>query len=418
MRNISSAIILLAASALRADNLDLAVQEYRSSLPERARYHLAVASRALAPGQIATAQKLEGLLFLSRGDLPNAEISFRNSLNRKPDAFLFYVLGRMMLDLRRYDEAADYYEKALKNSTDQKADSKTDSTRVDLLPFHCAETSDSSSWSAMFADQTRFSQIWDASLSRMERMAAASQAGLIRKQYMKLKYSPPAGFVKEMPILSKYLLNPSPSTFADCHNSLDKRENALTGSLKKGSSLQSQEPLRQIQMRREIFLRNHVWALPSEDSYDFAARYLRAHDHRVESLHAFRGLFRLRIRKLWVVDEHESVESRMLVFAATMRDMAALYGLLGRLADRSVLDQMADAIESVRPVTPAQAEGLKATLFKIAGQNLRNREALEVLFLVDSPKSDFYRHKIEERDTILSDSELLEVFGPMYNPFP
>jgi hypothetical protein len=126
----------------------------------------------------------------------------------------------------------------------------------------------------------------------------------------------------------------------------------------------------------------------------------------------------LRIRKLWVVDEHESVESRMLVFAATMRDMAALYGLLGRLADRSVLDQMADAIESVRPVTPAQAEGLKATLFKIAGQNLRNREALEVLFLVDSPKSDFYRHKIEERDTILSDSELLEVFGPMYNPFP
>ncbi len=413
VRRILTAIIFLSGAALQADRMDLAIQEYRRGLPSRAEYHLAVAKRALPAERMADAFKLEALLCLAKNDLPCAEHAMRLSMDRRADAFLAYTMGRMLLDLRRYSESAAFYDQAARDSAKELSGKEA---RIDLLPFHCGETRDASSWNAEFADPQKFSSIWDAKLTSIERVAAVNQAGIIRKHFDKSPFSRATSAGADLPLLRAYLNTGSREDFAACNRSLNAREESLAGNVRRGSTASGLEPLRQVQMRREILLRTQVWNDPSEPSYEFAARYLRLRDKRIESLHAQRWLVILRMRRAWIPDEHDSVRNRLLGLAAALRDEASIYQSLDRSADRRILDELAAVIESANPETETQAQALRLPLFRTAGQNLRNRECLELLILIDSQKSDFYRQKIQERDASASDPELLEVFGPMYAP--
>jgi len=415
---ILSAIILFVTSGVQAeDRLDQAIREFRSGLPERATFNLTVAEHSLLPDRVVDAARLRAFLHLYNGRLPEAAVQIRIYLAAKADPFLNLVLARILLDSRDFPGALEQYRAAASANH-----SRDDSSRLDLLPVYCGEVEPLPPFE-MFRKTDRLDELWSAKLTLLERSSAGFQAMVLASRFgSPFRAQTTSLSIQKMPLISALLSAPADSsTHAACAAGLSRMEETVRAKLNAGSTQATIGQLRELSERKHILLRNRVFLMNDIASHILLGRYLNLAGKKLEAVIVFRAALRIQTDRLdfYHLDEHDTI-ANLLGLAGLLRDSAAAYGALDRKADQTVLTQIATEIESsaMRIDSLDLLEGLRARIFLLAGQNLHSSEALYLLRRLDPKRETTYLQKLVDRDSKLGESELLDVYSPIYLSSP
>jgi len=426
---------LVAGESVHADRrreaslyLEQAVEEYRTGWPEKASFHLSIAEN-IDPDFVkenADAHRLRAMLFLASGDDASASSELVYSLRIRPDAFLYYIIGIYNLNLRSYEQARNAFRQAEELAVQA---GPRDDTFREIIPFGCPAKAGDLPLDGIrrkpFEDPENFNRIWSRGLSGEETalsaFIAASLSMLLEPQNMaqnqalreRLKFLA-AGETFSFPALSSLLGAPDTQDHHSlCVRSLEEMAEKERQAIATGTVDPSQTNLEILQTYlRRSYLFRAAWLEKDASLFSYGMFLTRIGAQR-EALHVFRSI-------LPVYNPADQVPERLYYIAQIYRSMERAYSLLGSAPDSATLSKLAGALEAfdVNP-TEERRRLMMQSLTLLAGQNLRNREALLLLREIsknDARRYAFYSQKIIDRDRQTDAIELPSAFRLFVSP--
>lgn len=404
-RNFKIAIALVAASLFTAglsaeERIDVAVRQYRRGLPQDAEYYWTLAAREGRKESAFKLHKLRAFLDLRLMKIPEAIRSLEAALAIQKDPFLSYVLARIYLDFRRFPEAARSFSDSVEGAAGKNAPA-AGKMHLDLLPFSCAEEMPPVPLSS-FQNIALYAELWDHTLHATELSAASWAGSAIRRRYGEpaLARILPAG----KGVMNQLLGQPDDlAAHAACIASFSKMEKTILTGIAVPRRIQS------LRSNQDAYYRLRAFWFGDEASLELLGRYLVYSGRGVEALHVYRAIFFRRFSRLDFSPARSPGNSSDRAgrdLAYTIRDLAAVYGLLARNQDRTVLLRVADAIESA---------GHKDLLVaREATQKQDNRECIYLLSVLQPARKQEMMRRLRQRDEANVDTEFRLVFLPLY----
>lgn len=388
---------LFTAGLAAEDRIDVAIRQYRRGLPQEAEYYWSLAAREAKKDSAFKLHKLRAFLDLRLARIPEATSELEAALAVQDDAFLNYLLARIHLDFRRFPEAADAYARAVKQKPALVPASQA-RVHLDLLPFSCAEEMPPAALSA-FQDIQLYGELWDHSLHDTELAAAAWTSASIRRRFG-------GASVALLPVrtqnglLNRLLAAPDNlAAHAACIASFADMEKKILGGIAVPKRLLA------LRSNQDAYYRLRAFWFGNEQSLELLGRHLNVAGRGVEALHVYRAIFFRRFHRLDFKSQNKK-GSEGTDLAYTIRELAAVYGSIGRNQDRTVLLRVADAIETV---------GYNDLLVaREASQKQDNRECLYLLSALQPGRSAEMFRRLRARDAAAVDSEFSLVFLPLY----
>jgi tetratricopeptide (TPR) repeat protein len=395
------AIALVAASLFTAalpaeERIDVAVRQYRRGLPQDAEYYWTLAAREGRKESAFKVHKLRAFLDLRLMKIPEATRQLEAALAIQSDPFLNYILGRIYLDFRRFPEAAASFGKSVEVSKNSVP--VTGPIHLDLLPLSCAEEMPPVPLSS-FQNIALYAELWNHSLNATELSAASWAASSIRRRYggPVIARVAPGG----TGVLSRLLSEPDNlAAHAACIASFSKMEKTILTGISVPRRIQS------LRSNQDAYYRLRAFWFGDEGSLEILGRYLIYSNRGVEALHVYRAIFFRRFSRLNFTSPAGTEQARGRDLAYTIRELAAVYGLLAKNQDRTVLLRVADAIE-----TAGHADLLVA---REATQKQDNRECIYLLSALQPARKQEMMQRLRQRDEAAVDTEFRLVFLPIY----
>ena len=423
--------------------LENAVDSYRKGLFQQSGFYLR-AARRLDPALLeesATAFRVEAHLLLAEDNAGRAMEAMVKAVRRKPDPFLYYLIGNYNLGLRSLRQARNAFRAAVTTHDRlyERGTGRAEGHPLDrYLPFACPTQGDEARVleahrTNAFASGAQARSLWGRDLHPAELALAAYQWLTLTRHLdransatiarARAAWTAHRGGLdslvqggKPSPMVAVVRAPDNRDVLGACLRELGRLEASLRTKVELGSTSPTQQHLQVVhELQRRVY-RNAVGNFGElRDYYMYGTHALR-HGNPIEALHALRRALERADLQPGALKIEGDVRQAALVY----RGLELVYRKLNRGKDADTVADFARNIEEFLTNVPeresaAAAATLQRRLLRTSRLFLYNREGLALLLgharsTGDEKARRFYTERLKQRDRKYEYSEMLAAF--------